>query len=120
MRLPDQSLPRDGLVLLAWLATAACLALLAPLRRSPMIPWRAGGRDPAAELAQLDDAVERSGWRCQALEVLHADAANAIEAAEDDFEHMLAQCAAVMPLPARGLVRDVLPETDFVFLPVAA
>lgn len=129
MRRPDPRLPRDWLVLLAWLGTTACLVLLGPVahirhriwpRRHSLTDWSARTPDPAAELAQLDRIVERRIWRSKALHVLHADAANAIEAAEDDFEHMLAQCTAVMSLPTRGPVRDIAPETEFVFLPVAA
>ena len=129
MRRPDQRLPRDGLVLLAWLATTAGLVLLEPLMhlRRQLRPRRAlpfaPSANPAgglAELARLDRVAERGVWRSEALHVMHADAADAIEAAEDDFEAMLAQCAQVMRLPVRGPVRDIAPETEFVFQRIAA
>jgi hypothetical protein len=129
MHLPDKSLPRDGLVLLSWLATTACLAALAPLvqlrHRLTAVPrtFLAAREDhSAAELKRLDTVVERGLWSSETLGCLHADAADAIEAAEDDFEHLLATCAAVMTLPPRGLPVHDMPEADvdFEFLPIAA
>lgn len=129
MHLPDKSLPRDGLVLLSWLATRACLAALEPLvqfqhRLAPNGRKLLAARDDhsAAELKRLHTVVERGLWSSETLGCLHADAADAIEAAEDDFEQLLATCAAVMTLPPRGLPMRDLPEmdADFEFLPIAA
>ena len=112
MRLPDQSLPRDWLVLLAWTATTGWLALwsgimgqarkLKPRSRRRFMGW-VRPKNTAAGLMQLDGMIERSAWQCELAAERQINVADALELAEDAYEQMRAECEAVMTLPARLL-----------------
>jgi hypothetical protein len=96
MSSPDQTPLRDGVVQATRLAVRACLAVLEPLAgRKAAEPEPA----PAPELVRLDRAAESRVWRCETVDVLHAGAADAIQAAQDELRDTLTRIAPIMTLP---------------------
>jgi hypothetical protein len=120
MRFPHQSLPRDWLILLAWGATTVCLALLAGIGELGRRLEPTGGRLMAwlrrradtRKLARLDGMLERSVWQCEMAAAKQTNVADALELAEEAFEQVRAECAAVMALPPRLVAEHAWPAAE--------